>query len=77
MQESTTLLVLEDNKDGEASTWKSKIKGSYGSVTPIKSYIENDIYCRNYLQNITIAGHTDRFYGKACRQPNNNWQIIK
>ena len=33
-------------------------------------------YCREFQQEVTIGGKTERAYGTACRQPDGAWEII-
>jgi hypothetical protein len=51
--------------------------GASGSVTPIRDGHTNDgRTCREFQQEVTVAGGTQQAYGTACRQPDGSWQIV-
>lgn len=33
-------------------------------------------YCREFLQEVTVAGRAEQAYGTACRQPDGSWEVI-
>jgi hypothetical protein len=33
-------------------------------------------YCREFLQEVTVAGKAEQAYGTACRQPDGSWEVI-
>lgn len=74
----TSQQALEYNKTGAASSWKNPDTGAYGSVIPTKTYqTKNNKYCREYTQTISVGGKVEKGYGRACRQPDGTWEIIK
>lgn len=34
-------------------------------------------YCREFTQTAEIAGKQQQIYGRACRQPDGTWQVVK
>ena len=62
---------------GQATEWRNPDSGNSGSVTPTRTYQRsNGQYCREYQQEVTIDGNSERGYGTACRQPDGSWQIV-
>ena len=73
----TTQRTLESAPVGKTSTWKNPDSGNYGSVTPRKTWQQDDgTYCREFTQTITVGGRTEEAYGTACRQPDGTWKIV-
>ncbi|MGD2136971.1 MAG: hypothetical protein PVJ66_09955 [Gammaproteobacteria bacterium] len=33
-------------------------------------------YCREFLQEVTVAGRAEQAYGTACRQPDGSWEVV-
>ena len=73
----TTQRTLESAPVGKTSTWENPDSGNYGSVTPQKTWQQDDgTYCREFTQTITVGGRTEEAYGTACRQPDGTWKIV-
>jgi surface antigen len=68
---------LETVPAGKTTTWKNPDTGNYGTFTPQKTHETSDGYCREYTQQVTVAGKTQSAYGTACRQPDGSWKIIQ
>jgi surface antigen len=45
---------------------------------PPPTYVDQQTqtYCRQYSQEINIAGHAEESYGTACLQPDGTWRIM-
>jgi surface antigen len=69
--------ALEFSPSGNRVEWRNPDNGNNGSITPTKSFKEDGRYCREYIQEVIIGGEKEKAYGKACRQPDGNWKIIK
>lgn len=70
--------ALEFSPTGQAVEWRNPDNGHHGSITPIKTYqAQNGLYCREYTQDVHVAGKTQQAYGKACRQPDGTWKIVE
>ncbi len=74
----TTQVALERAPVGRTVSWSNpdQRRQTYGSVTPIRTYQHRGRYCREYQQDITVGGKTERGYGRACRQPDGSWQVV-
>lgn len=70
--------ALESGQPGQAFPWTNPQSGNSGVVTPGTYYqADNGQYCREFSQNITVGGQTERAYGTACRQPDGTWKIVE
>ena len=61
---------------GQEATWKNTETDITYIVKPVKQYSEQDNYCREYQQTVTIDGKKQKAYGKACRKPDGSWQVV-
>lgn len=78
MAERSAQKALENAKSGTKVVWKNPDTNHSGSVTPTKTYQNREgRYCREYTQEVTIGGETQKAYGTACRQPDGQWVIVK
>ena len=77
MLEKSSRQALEYSPSGNSVEWRNPDSGNYGSITPTKTFKESGRYCREYIQEVTIGGEKQKAYGKACRQPDGSWKIIK
>jgi len=76
--ERTAQGALEKNRSGTTSTWRNPDSGNSGDVTPVKTYqTASGQYCREYQQTVVINGKSQRAYGRACREPDGSWRIVK
>jgi surface antigen len=66
---------LESTPSGKTTTWRNPDTGNYGTFTPQKTYETSNGYCREFTQQVTVAGKTQNAYGTACRQPDGSWKI--
>lgn len=78
MAEKTSQQALESSPSGQSIAWKNPDNGHSGTITPTKTYkLDDGRYCREYTQMVNIGGQQEKAYGKACRQPDGSWQIVK
>lgn len=76
--QNTTQQALETAPSGQAVTWRNPDSGHYGTVTPEPAVqTSSGQYCREYQQTVTINGRSEQAYGRACRQPDGSWKIVK
>jgi surface antigen len=76
--ERSTSNALESGPSGQSVAWNNPDSGNYGEVVPQPAYrAPTGEYCREYQQTVTVAGRSEEAYGKACRQPDGSWKIIK
>ena len=69
--------ALEFSPSGSPIAWKNPDSGNSGTVTPMRASKKNGRYCREYSQEVLVAGKKQSAYGTACRQPDGTWEIIK
>ncbi len=61
---------------GDSITWEEG--NAYGSVTATKEGKDaSGKYCREFQQEITVGGETEKAYGTACLQPDGDWEIVE
>lgn len=75
--ESSAQQGLESAPSGKTTAWKNPDTGNSGNFTPHKAYKTDNGYCREFTQNVTVAGKTQNAYGTACRQPDGTWKIVQ
>ncbi len=69
--------ALEFSPVGHAVEWRNPASGHYGHVAPVKTFKAADgRFCREFYQTAIIGGKEEKAYGKACRQPDGQWQMI-
>jgi surface antigen len=74
----TSQSALERGQPGQSFPWSNAQSGNSGTVTPGQYYkSDSGQYCREFSQNITVGGKTQRGYGTACRQPDGSWRIVE
>ena len=67
--------VLERAKDGQAIAWKNPNNQSRYSVTPYKTYQQNDgRYCRQYKTTVQASNGEKTYDETACRNDNGVWE---
>ena len=69
--------IFEYAKTGTQVGWQHPNNGYAYSIAPTRTYEEAGRYCREYQALAQIGRKVQETYGKACRQPDGNWQIIK
>ena len=68
--------VLEAAPDRQEVVWNNPVTGNEYAVTPTRTYMSNDRYCREYTSRAIIGGRAENVYGRACRNPDGSWQIV-
>jgi surface antigen len=69
--------ALENNPDGQQSTWQNPNNGNHGYSVPDRTYQNaQGQYCREYQTTIVIDGQPQSGHGTACRQPDGTWQLV-
>lgn len=78
LMEKSSRQALEFSPTGSSVEWNNPDSGHSGSFTPTKTYKNSDNqYCREYTQDVIVGGERQKAYGRACRQPDGNWKIVK
>ena len=62
---------------GETVSWNNPDSGNYGTVTPTRDgHSTAGRYCREYEQEIYVAGQREIAVGTACQNSDGTWEII-
>lgn len=70
--------TLENTPTGKTRKWHNPDTGHTYKMEPVKTYRkDNGQPCREYYTQAKIGGETKQIYGKACRQSDGSWQIVK
>ncbi len=78
MMEENAQYALERNRTDQPSQWRNPDSGHYGTITPKRTYqTAEGRYCREYQQTVIIGGEEQQAYGRACRQPDGTWKIVR
>lgn len=78
LAERSSRQALEFSPSGSSVEWQNPDNGHHGSITPTKTFkANNGRYCREYTQEVIIGGEKQKAYGKACRQPDGNWEVVQ
>lgn len=72
----STQQALESSPVGHSVQWKNPDNGHHGYIVPVKTYQERGEYCREFTQEVVIGGQKQKAYGKACRKPDGQWQVV-
>jgi surface antigen len=72
----TAQRAFETAPAGQTTTWQNPDSGHSGSITPTRTFqAANGSYCREFQQDVVVAGKTQQAFGTACRQPDGQWRI--
>lgn len=75
--QQTTQDTLENQRTGEASTWRNPDTGHSGTIIPTKTYMSSrNMPCREFTQIIRTGDGTEEVQGTACRQADGTWKIV-
>lgn len=76
--ERSATQALENNRAGQASTWRNPDSGHSGSFTPTGTYRSHaGEDCRTYETTIYVDGRPETANGRACRSPDGTWRIVE
>lgn len=65
--------TLETAKTNQSVAWRNPDNGNQYTVTPTKTYTENNQPCRDFTTHAVIDGKKEQVKGKACRQSDGSW----
>jgi len=78
LMEESAQYALENNRTDQPREWRNPDSGHYGTITPKQTYqTAEGRYCREYQQTVIIGGEEQQAYGRACRQPDGSWKIVR
>lgn len=69
--------AFETAPSGQPVAWNNPDSGHSGTVTPTRTYYDNNQPCREYQTTVTIDGQTEKAFGTACRQADGSWRVVK
>lgn len=69
--------AIVDTPINEQATWTNKKTDTTYVVQPVREYHHRGRYCREYRTKVEINGKWQSAYGKACRQPDGSWKVVK
>ena len=61
---------------GQPSNWSNPETGHVGTFTPTNTYRSyNNLFCRDYVQDVTVKGQSNNNYGTACQTAGGSWRV--
>lgn len=75
MAQKSQYQALEYNKLNVGSTWNNPDTGNSGKIYPTRTLNRGEQPCREFTQEITIAGKSETAFGLACRMADGSWQL--
>lgn len=70
--------ALEQGTTGQPITWSNPKTGGVFRVTPGADETDRQgRYCREYTAAATVGGGAEQAFGRACRQPDGTWQLVR
>ena len=75
MAQKSQYQALEYNKLNVRSTWSNPDTGNSGKIYPTRTFNRGEQPCREFTQEITIAGKTETAFVLACRMADGSWQL--
>ena len=75
MAQNARSYALENNKINSQAAWENPDSGNSGVIYPTRTYSRGNLPCREFTQEINIAGNIQTAYGKACRMADGSWQL--
>ena len=72
----TTYESLSESPSGETSKWSNSSSGNSGSITPIRTYLDEEgRICREYNASLIVDGEVVEGTETACRTETGAWII--
>jgi surface antigen len=57
--------------------WSNPHTGNLGAVqTTRDGWTTSGAYCREFQQQVVVAGRVQSAFGQACQQPDGTWRIV-
>jgi surface antigen len=67
---------LSSSEDGATSVWQSDLTSLQVRVTPVQTFMRNSkTTCRQYRQLYVIDDKEEKYFGIACRQGQDEWEV--
>ena len=68
--------ALNENTNNESKKWVNKEKTKLGKITPLNSYKNKELLCRDIEQKLTFNDKEKISTSTFCRNDEGNWEII-
>ena len=68
--------ALNENTNNEPKKWANKEKTKLGKITPLNSYKNKELLCRDIEQKLTFNDEEKISTSTFCRNDEGNWEII-
>lgn len=65
--------TLETQPTGSSNQWRNPDSGANYTVTPTRTFEQNQRPCREYTMDAVIDGRLEQVTGTACRSPSGEW----
>ena len=75
MLRSAARNVLNYGPDGEAKRWENKETGAKGVLTPLRSFEQDGMFCRQLEAFNEVGGASGRSVFIFCQQEDDTWRI--
>lgn len=69
--------ALETAPTGHPVQWQNPDNGNRYTVQPTRTYYAQSRPCREYTTRASIGGKSQEIYGRACRQADGSWRIVR
>ena len=78
MFEGVVLQALDNNPDGQASTWENPKTGASGSVTPLETFVDpqKGVTCRRVEIVDQAKGMTQKETVVVCEDTGVGWKLL-
>jgi surface antigen len=77
MADATLQYTLEHALSRSTREWSNPGSGHSGSVTPTRTYkASNGLYCRSFVETLTVGRRTERYRDDACRDVDGKWKPV-
>lgn len=69
--------TLETAPTGRDTQWRNPDSGNQYSVRPTRTYYEHQRPCREFTTHALIGGKSQEIFGRACRQADGSWRVVR
>jgi surface antigen len=74
--EKSAVAALDNNPDGELTSWSNQKTGVVGTITPMRTFRADDgRLCRSYHASVAVKEGVDSGMMTACRAPSGSWDL--
>lgn len=69
--------ALESAPVGRPVRWRNPDSGNSYAVTPTRTWYAGNQACREYTTRAIIGGKSQEIHGKACRESDGAWRVVR